>query len=92
MVIGFFVSQLLINMVLFYSSLVADANRNISTFITIFITLLMYTLGLFVAVILSVGSLMELMCHVGLPLYIFLTITLFCSIGQHLKNSVRKYR
>lgn len=54
----------------------------------IYISLIFTTLGFYVAVMLTLDSIVEVVELLFLPIFLFVSLSTFCVIGQHLKDSV----
>lgn len=49
-------------------------------------------LGLFVSVVMALGSIMDNFSFITMPLFLFAYLALFCTIGQHVKDSAAEVR
>lgn len=65
-----------------------ELNRSTRFYILAFIALVFTTLGLYVAVILSIGSLQKIMEVLSFPIFLIIILGLFCGLGQKLTESV----
>lgn len=67
---------------------VNEYNVTIRYYLKLYFWLSFTTLGIFAAVILSMGSILKSWQMFFLPVYLFSFTVSFCVIGQHLKDSV----
>lgn len=74
-------------MFLCYSSLTNRMNGVMWTFWTLYITLTLYTMGLFLSVIVTMDSIKKDLSLVTEPVILLVYQALFCAIGQHLRDS-----
>lgn len=67
---------------------VDELNATIRFYMILFVWFIFTTMGVFLFVILSMGSVLKSLQLLLIPSYLFLLTVIFCAIGQHLKDSV----
>lgn len=75
-------------MVFYLSRCVDEFNETLRIYIIIYFWLAFTTFGVYAAVILSMGSILDTWQFLFFPLYLLSFIVVLCIIGQHLKDSV----
>lgn len=68
---------------------IEEINETMRFYMMVYISLLFITLGVFLAILLSVDSLRDILSTLFFPIYLFVFLCVFCYLGQYFSDSVR---
>lgn len=68
---------------------IKEINETMRFYMMLYISLLFFTLGVYLAILLSVDSFREILSSLFFPIYLFSFLCVFCYLGQIFSDSVR---